>query len=225
MDINNKYCVYRHYIGDNTFYVGMGSEFRAHVYGKRNKIWHKMVEENNKEYKVEIVKYFNSKKEAIKYEVELTKQYKNIGQCEANIAIGYSLYGAGRKKETKEKISTALKNRKSPMLGRKHKESTKNKMSNNMKGCKNPMYGIGEKHPSSKTIIVVVDGKEYKKDCIKHMQNFLKEEFGISTVIANWFRRGMPEKLKERITLVKTIKDGKETIHYEGLSSPLEFDK
>ena len=33
------------------------------------------------------------------------------------------------------------------------------------------------------------------------------------------------EKLKERITLVKTIKDGKETIHYEGLSSPLEFDK
>lgn len=131
-----KYYVYRHYIGDNTFYVGKGQKDRAYENRKdrRSAKWHEFV--NNREYNIEIVKYFNNNKEALDFEEELTQYYKNIGQCEANISIGAKINNETKIKmskahigkvfseEHKRKISQAN-------IGKTHTEKTRRKMSDN----------------------------------------------------------------------------------------------
>lgn len=134
--VENKYYVYRHYIGNNTFYVGKGSGDRAYETRKnrRNIKWCEFV--NNREYNVEIVKYFNDNKKALDFEEELTQYYKNIGQCEANISIGAKINNETKTKMSKAHLGKVFSEEHKIKIsqanfGKTHTKEAKEKMSNN----------------------------------------------------------------------------------------------
>lgn len=168
-----QYYVYRHYIENNTFYVGKGSKDRAYAKQRSSK-WKEIV--GDKEFKVEIVKYFSNNKEAFKFEAELTRYYKSIGQCAANVAIGHGLQGEN-----------------SPHYGKTLSEEHKIKISK---------ATIGENNPRAKKIAVSVNGNKYVANCKKYMQNILLEECGISA--SREFLDGkVPKKYKHMIDFIK----------------------
>lgn len=112
----NKYYVYRHFIGENTFYIGSnwskGNPNRAYEIQKRDrtKIWNNYVASNggSENVQIEIIEYFDSKKEAYEKEMELINYYRSIGQAEANNeglkGENHPRYGVRPSEETREKI-------------------------------------------------------------------------------------------------------------------------
>ncbi|WP_415337002.1 NUMOD3 domain-containing DNA-binding protein [Clostridium perfringens] len=84
--MDKKYYVYRHFIGENTFYVGsaQGNENRAYQKTSRPKKWYEIVNGNNGEYEVEILEYFSNRSEAKKREIEVIHYYHDLGQAEAS---------------------------------------------------------------------------------------------------------------------------------------------
>lgn len=223
----NKYYVYRHYIGDNTFYVGKGSKDRAYV-TRRSSKWHEFV--NGREYEIEIVKYFDNNKEALKFEEELTQYYKNLGQCETNISIG-----AKRDDVTKRKISKAQSGEnnsmfgvsrygeENPFYGKTHSSETKAKIRNSLpdySGENNPMFGkkhteetikkirknmpdlSGENSPTAKQITISINKIIHVAGCKKDMQKILLEKYGINA--HNSFLRGnIPKKHRDIVDYIE----------------------
>lgn len=211
----SEYYVYRHYIGDNTFYVGKGSGNRAYDKNKRSHKWHEFV--NNREYSTEIVKYFDNEKEAFKFEVELTKYYKDLEQCEVNIAIGNSRYGENNPmfgkthlNETKRKISNnnakywlgkTLSNEHKTKISQAHigktlSEEHKKRLSENHADFK------GANSPSAKKIEISINGLIYNANCKEDMKQILLDKYGITNT--RFLQRGqVPKKYKNIIDYIK----------------------
>lgn len=205
-----KYYVYRHYIEGNTFYVGKGQEDRAYVYG-RNKTWKNIVNKNNNNYEIEIIKFFNKEDEAYKFEKELTEYYKSIGQCEANIMIGKGslrgenngMYGKKHSEETVKKIKQRLTGVKrgrpsqetiekirQSKIGYKHTLGAKNKISKNhanFKGENHPRYG---KKLSEETINKIKDSNSKYKNVYVIIDG-VKKEFKNSKTCAKYLHENI----------------------------------
>lgn len=159
-----KYYVYTHSLDGKVFYVGQSNTSteinRAYQFHKtkRNSAWNDYTKDRQNEIIVEIVKYFDDKKESELYEKELTLFYWSIGQAQCNIQAGKSKYGkvngmygkgyliSGENsywkgkhlsEETKQKISKANKGRfageNSPMYGKTHSIETREKISKTLK--------------------------------------------------------------------------------------------
>lgn len=82
-----KYYVYRHLkLSDGTpFYVGKGKSGRAYILKHRTRL-HKNISKKHG-CKIEIVKYFESEKEAYDFECRLINLYKSFGHCKANLIL------------------------------------------------------------------------------------------------------------------------------------------
>lgn len=197
-----KYYVYRHYIGNNTFYVGKGSGNRAYS-TKRNTKWHEFVKDEK--FNVEIVKYFDNNKDAYAYEAKLTQYYKNLGQCEANITIG-----AKKDEVTKSKlsiaVSKAVSGEKHPMFGRSHSEAARRKISMNharLNGENHPMFGItGGNHPRAKQRVVSINGIAYSAECKKDMQKLLLNECNINAS-GRFINGQVPKKYRDIVDYIE----------------------
>ena len=193
-----KYYVYRHYIEDNTFYVGKGSKNRAYVTVRRSNKWYEFTK--NGKFNIEIVKYFDNNKDACDYEVELTQYYKNLGQCEANQVIGNKTmlgktgkegphFGRTHTEEARKKISLAN-------TGRTHTEEARKKMSNNHYNCS------GKNNPAAKSISISVNGVIYKANCKKDIKKILLNECNI--IDTRFLYDGkVPKKHKDKIDYIK----------------------
>lgn len=133
-----RYYVYRHYIGDNTFYVGKGQEGRANVTRQRNKVWQEFAKDG---YEIEILKYFNNERDALDYEHEMQEYYWSIGQCKACLNyteewrnnIRNAIKGKKRSEEYRMLLSEKIKGENNPFFGKKHTEETKRKISETLK--------------------------------------------------------------------------------------------
>ncbi len=66
----NKYCVYYHKHGDRVFYVGAGTSERPFNRNSRTAFWWKFIKKLNNEYEVEIVRWFNTRSQALKFEAQ-----------------------------------------------------------------------------------------------------------------------------------------------------------
>ena len=159
-----KYCVYTHSLNDIVFYVGMGvTNHRPKKLGNRTKRWKDFVKNNTKNVKIDIVKTFDNREDALKLEKELIIHYKNLGQAQTNVFIGTSnpnelngmygkghlvsgeknhFYGKTHTNEIKERISKHAKERfknkeNHPRYGKHWDEETKNTLS-----LKNSKYVI-----------------------------------------------------------------------------------
>lgn len=151
-----KYCVYTHSLNGIVFYVGMGlTIYRPENFRCRSKYWKDFVKNNTKNIKINIVKTFDNREDALKLEKELIIHYKNLGQAQANIFIGTSnpnelngmygkghlvsgeknhFYGKTHTNEVKEKISKHCKERfknkeNHPRYGEHWDEETRNILS------------------------------------------------------------------------------------------------
>lgn len=137
-----KYCVYTHSLNDTVFYVGMGlTIYRPKNFRCRSKCWKDFVKNNTKDIKINIVKTFDNREDALKLEKELIIHYKRLGQAQTNIFIGTSnpnelngFYGKKHTNEAKEKISKRAKKRfknkeNHPRYGNHWDEETKNVLS------------------------------------------------------------------------------------------------
>lgn len=71
---------------DEVFYVGKGSGKRYKDIKNRNKFFLKYIEDNKVGSR--IVKYFENEDDAFNYEKELTKYYKDKGQCSCSLLDG-----------------------------------------------------------------------------------------------------------------------------------------
>jgi hypothetical protein len=124
MKSEKKYYIYRHYINENTFYIGSnyksGDENRAWSKVGRNETWKEIVESNNGEYDIEILEYFDDKEQALKREFELQNYYWSINQCEASLQ---------NSPEARVKIGRANSGEKNGMYGVTMSEKTKKKVS------------------------------------------------------------------------------------------------
>lgn len=111
MNDNFKFCVYRHKIGKNIFYVGAGNLERPYNFG-RNEKWKEIVESNNNEYEVEIVCYTKTKQEALNIEKELQKVYWEFGMCQACLNTSESFEkSASKQRGVKRGKSPQCKNK------------------------------------------------------------------------------------------------------------------
>jgi hypothetical protein len=150
------FYVYQHLRKDNNipFYVGKGLKNRAYKKSRRNKGWNNIV--NKVGFIVEIIKYFNNEDDAIEYEHNLIKEYRNknislVNQTKYSsggtkwsyteeVKQKQSLGQVGTKrpksKEWREKISKANKGRKilwADKISKAHKGKKKNYPSPNKK--------------------------------------------------------------------------------------------
>lgn len=143
--MDKVYYVYRHYVGDYTFYIGaaMGNPYRAYSKKKRSKEWLEFVEKINFNYEIEILETCKSRKEVAKRESFWIHYYHDLGQAEISKedfrGKRHHMYGRRGKL--------------SPLYGRKNSEETKKKRSNSLKGKTN----------GAKAIIVFKDDKFYKE--------------------------------------------------------------
>ena len=138
----DKYYVYEHWIDGVCFYVGKGRKRRPfELKSKRNKLWNEIVCGRYDEIKINVIKEFDTNKEAIQYETELTMEYVKQNMCKANgkkYGASYfnkdnPFYGEKHTEETKKKISESLKGRyigeNNPFYGKKHTKEALEKMS------------------------------------------------------------------------------------------------
>lgn len=118
-------------------------------------------------------------------------------------------YTSEQKKIMTNKISTSLKGHKYN-LGIKFSEEHRKNIS------KSHADVSGDKNPRSVQAIVVIDNQTYIKNTRDEMITFIYENFGIKA--SKWFSRGVPNKYKHRVSLVKTIdKNKNEKIYYKSL--------
>lgn len=178
--INKKYCVYKHIINNNVFYVGCGNKDRPYVKGRkgkdRNYIWFNIVDGNNGVYDIDIVFESDDKQLCLLEEETLTLYYKSLGMCKANIDIADK-----HSDETKNKISTirktngSAKGDKNPFYGKHHSEESVERIRNANIGrkdspeinSKKANYGIN--NPSSQKVIAVYNDKIKEYDLIKYL--------------------------------------------------------
>lgn len=193
-----KYYVYLHYIGDNTFYVGKGSGNRAHSKHNRSLKWREFV--GNRKYEVEIIKLFESEKEAFAYETKITQYYKDLGQCATNVCIG-----ANKDNETKRKMSKAH-------VGKIFSDEHKKKLSENharLSGENHPMFGVhryGESNPYAKQITVSINGVAYTTGCKIDMKKLLLEKHNIKAS-GRFISGQVPKKYKDIVDYIKVNDD------------------
>lgn len=151
----NNYYVYEWFIVDSdfVFYVGKGSGKRYRQTNRRNRIFTKIIKENNCNSRILVSDL--SEEQAYSLEKEYIKKYREKGFCTANIADG----GEGSKgtrfsDEAKKQRSKVSKERwqnedyrKKQLKLRRDKngpyqsDEFRNKISNLVKGENNPNYG------------------------------------------------------------------------------------
>lgn len=83
-----EFYVYKWYIKETgeIFYIGKGCNARYKQVRMRNKIFNEIY--NNNVCESEILKFFKTEKEALKFENEQILLYKSMGQCKANLDNG-----------------------------------------------------------------------------------------------------------------------------------------
>lgn len=167
----------------------------------------------------------------------VTKGYTKEQRIKMNSKISKAHTGKKLTKEQREKIRERTKGINNPMCGkrginnpsygRKHSEESKLKMSKQLKGrvlteehkkniSKSHADVSGDKNPRSVQAIVVIDNQTYIKNTRDEIITFIYENFGIKA--SKWFSRGVPNKYKHRVSLVKTIdKNKNEKIYYKSL--------
>lgn len=201
-----KYYVYIHYyLLENglkyIFYVGKGKNNRCYNFNQRNDI-HKKYQLKYGVPNVEIVKYFDSDKEALRLEKKLKYKYYKMGMCiackEYN-TIGKNNYWHknGVPKETRDKISNTLKGRKLP-------QETKDKISKKSKGSNNGMYGKGYllKGKGTKKVAIIDENNNViiKTNSVKEMYDICKNNYDMSSgTVKNLLRtnKEISKKFKE----------------------------
>ena len=173
-----KYYVYIHLLNDEVFYVGKGKGNRAYQFNpiRRNKLWNDFVKDDFEKITVKIIKEFDTSKEAIAFEKELTEYYWSLNQAKCCDIAGYSKYGEKNafynkkhSEETKRKISEKNKNKEAWNKNKTniYSEDTLKKMSiakknkkysdevnkkKGRKGEKNGMYGKSHSDEARKKI-------------------------------------------------------------------------
>ena len=181
--VDYKFCVYTHSIGDNVFYVGCGLPERPYIKGRkgkdRNEIWFNIVENNNYQYKIDIIMKSNNKKECLRLEEELTIQYKKNGMCKANI-----IYGNKHSSQSKNAISKArqgrFKGKENYFYGKKHTKETIELIKNKSLGRKSSeetnkkKANFGKNNPVSKEIVAVYGNKTKYYDTIRDLKSDIK---------------------------------------------------
>jgi uncharacterized protein (DUF433 family) len=82
----NKYIVYEHWLNGEVVYVGSGVWYRCRRYSNRRNSEHRqLMKDGNIDYK--IVCEFDKVEEARRYEAQLIKKYKQLGQAKFNKQI------------------------------------------------------------------------------------------------------------------------------------------
>ncbi|MED0667738.1 hypothetical protein P4T04_15540 [Bacillus badius] len=85
-----KYTVYEHWLSEEVVYVGSGVWYRCRRYTNRRNSEHKqLMIEGKIDYK--FVGEFDTEGEARKYEAQLIKKYKALGQAQFNKQINLNL--------------------------------------------------------------------------------------------------------------------------------------
>lgn len=172
--MENKFYVYEWYNIDTNevFYVGKGCGKRFKDSKNRNKDFLEYY--NNNPTNSRIVSYFDNEEDAFEYEKELTKQYKEKGQCQCSLMEGG--YGGYSKVWSKEMKDYWSKN--NPMKNEKQKE----RMRQN-----NPMKDkeIALKNGAAHKRAVIINNIRY--DGVIDAAN----EFRVSTdSIISWCKQG-----------------------------------
>ena len=141
--MNQRFCVYEHWLDDVCFYVGKGlTKNRPHSFydSTRSELWKSYVGNRKDDIQVRVVETFETNIEALRKETELTLYYQKLGMCQANgnrvgcssIGKANHFYGKHHTEETKMKISESKKNKnigeQNPFFGKKHSEETKKKI-------------------------------------------------------------------------------------------------
>ena len=147
---DKKFYVYKWYNIDTNeiFYIGKGCRDRSKSTTKRNKIFQEYLNSHNCTSK--IIKYFNDEQEALNYEHELIVEYKNKGECIANLDDG----GKGGLSFIWNQEMRDYKSKYNPMKDPAQRE----RMSKN-----NPMYNpeTVKKMLATKVKKIVINEKEY----------------------------------------------------------------
>lgn len=146
-----NYYVYKHIRNDTktVFYIGKGQGSRAFNLYFRSDYHKRIVKKHG--CSIEIIYQGLSENEAFKKEMELIREYKVLGQCEANFTLGgegctgrtvsiktrskisKKLLGTKQSESSKQKRSLSLTGKPSGMLGKVHKEISNLKRSKSLK--------------------------------------------------------------------------------------------
>lgn len=177
-----KYYVYTHELKGSIIYVGKGSRRRAFEFSRRSKLWSEVVGINVSSVKVSIVKWFDYEEDAYKYEGTLTKHFKSLGQCQANLSIGKK-----HSEKTKRLLSEKGRGKHNTMSGKEFSPEHKHKLSKSKTGEKNHIYGkTGAKHSSSKRAVALLpDGYKIEAPSRNELANIIMKEYGISASMIN----------------------------------------
>lgn len=106
-----KHYVYIHFTKDELkpFYIGKGINNRINKTNSRNKWWRSIVAKHG--FVSDILKYFNTNEEALAYEIEMIKFFRDENIKLVNItAGGEGSSGVKASEETRRKISAHSKN-------------------------------------------------------------------------------------------------------------------
>ena len=129
--------LHRNNINNEVFYIGKGIVTDKHnrpiekILSRRNLKWIEYVKNINNDYSVEIVKKFDNEKDALKFELNLHREYWSIGQAKCCM-----LYSEDWRKSMEEVWLDKERNRKISIkqTGRTVSEEQRNKISNTLKG-------------------------------------------------------------------------------------------
>ncbi len=139
VEIEGTYCVYIHKLDGKIFWVGHGNLRRPYIFSNRSRYWKDYVQDRKQDVEIEIIKYFEDKKEAYEYEIEYSIQMRENGEPVQGL-IGHKLNdelklkccGVGHvSPEGRKRISESSKRY---MTGRKLSEETRKKLSESHKG-------------------------------------------------------------------------------------------
>jgi thymidylate kinase len=180
ISITTKHYVYIHKDKETgeVLYVGKGSGGRA--YGD----WHQRpyLKES---VDIEIVKEFDDKMIAFKYEEILTKRYHNLGEARFNKKEGERI-----SEKTRIEFSEMYKGQDNPNYGNKWSDEQKERVL----GKNNGMYG--KPSPSRrKCKLIMPDGKQIFFNFVGEAYKYFKENFGLSSgKVKELLRTGEPYK-------------------------------
>ena len=130
-----EFVVYEHWLDGKCIYVGSGKIRRANDF-HRNEKYETVTLNRKKDIQVKIVDYFNSRVEAVKFEMGITLQRKDEGHPLCNINIG-NKWGEG----VKEKQIASHKGKLSGDLNPSKRKDVREKISKAVSGERNGMYG------------------------------------------------------------------------------------